>query len=143
MKAHTILIALALLLFASQALAHETQTIGAPGEEYDVIVGFSTEPPFTDERNGLSLTVRRSGEGEPVENLQNSLSAQLIGPDGQATLELELRPRHGQPGSYTDDFVLTQPGVYTLRLSGFIGTAEVDLTFELHEVRPLDELRFP
>ena len=134
---------IAILLLAAAAFAHETQTVSSGDASYDVIVGYSTEPPFTEERNGLSLTVRGSDDGEPVGNLENSLSAQLVAPDGQSTLDLQLRARHGELGAYTADFVLTEPGVYTLRLSGFIGAAEVDLTFDLHEVRPLDELRFP
>lgn len=143
MNKRILLSLLTMLVIASAAWAHETQTVNAEGASYDVIVGYSTEPPFTEERNGLSLTVRTAEDGEPVENLQNSLSAVLIAPDGESTLDLQLRARHGQPGAYTDDFILTQPGVYTLHLSGFIGAAEADLTFELHEVRPLDELRFP
>lgn len=134
---------MAIALLATTAWAHEAQTVSDGQTSYDVIVGFTTEPPFTDERNGLSLTVRQAEGGEPVENLQNSLSAQLIAPDGQASLDLELRARHGQPEAYTADFVLTEPGIYTLRLDGFIAAAEVDLTFELHEVRPFGELRFP
>ena len=137
------IVSLFVLLLVASALAHETQTVTAADTSYDVIVGYSTEPPYTEERNGLSLTVRGSESDEPVEGLENSLTAVLVGPDGESTLDLELRARHGQPGAYTDDFALTEPGVYTLRLTGFIGAAEVDLTFELHEVMPFDELRFP
>ena len=143
MTAPRLVLFTAIALLATAGLTHETQTVGDGQTSYDVIVGFTTEPPFTGERNGLGLTVRQTEGGEPVENLQNSLSAQLIAPDGQASLDLELRARHGQLGAYTADFVLTEPGVYTLRLEGFIAAVEVDLTFELHEVRPFGELHFP
>ena len=39
--------------------------------------------------------------------------AQKTAPTGEK-LSLTLRAVHGQPGSYTDDFVLTQPGVYRM-----------------------------
>lgn len=128
-------------LFASvTAAAHETQLVD--GGQYKVIVGYATEPAYTEERNGLDLFVR-TADDQPVENLENSLSAVLIAPDGATTRQLSLRPVFGQPGDYTDDFILTEPGFYTLRLTGFIGATEVDLTFEFHEVAPLDDLRFP
>lgn len=123
------------------ALAHETQIVGEGDGSYKVVAGYATEPAYTEERNGLDLFVRTMSD-EPVENLQNSLAAELIAPTGE-TLPLELRGVHGRPGDYTDDFLLTEPGIYRLRVSGFIGSDEVDLTFELHDVAPLDELRFP
>ncbi len=132
-----------LVLFALTAIgfAHQTQVVGEGDAQYKIIVGYSTEPAFTEERNGLDLFVRTAAD-EPVPNLENSLSATLIAPDG-ATRELTLRGVHGSPGDYTDDFILTATGVYQLHLTGFIGATEVDLTFELHDVRPLEELRFP
>ena len=129
------------LLAATVAFAHETQTVGEGEEQYNVSVGYTTEPAYTEERNGLALFVR-SASDEPVANLQNSLTAQLTAPTGE-TLPLQLRAVQGEPGSYTDDFVLTQPGAYQLSVAGFIGGVGVDLTFDLHEVAPLDELRFP
>lgn len=135
------LLATLALLFAPLALAHETQTVGDGDDRLEVTVGFATEPAYTDERNGPIVSVR-DGDGEPVANLEDALAAELVAPGG-ASLGLDLRAVHGQPGSYTADMVLTDAGVYTLRLSGFVGATELDLAFELHEVAPLDELRFP
>lgn len=134
---------LVLVSFISVSLAHKTQTVGEGENEVKVIVGFVKEPPFTEERTGLDLIIRRAGDDSPVENLQDSLIAELVAPDGRASRLLTLRPQYGKPGYYTDDFVLTEPGVYTIRISGFIGGTAVDLTFESHEVKPLAELRFP
>ena len=131
-----------LALFATMmGFGHETQTVGEGDDQYNVSVGYATEPPYTEDRNGLALTIR-TASGEPVENLENSLAAELTAPNGE-TLPLTLRAVHGQAGSYTDDFVLTEPGVYQLSVTGFIGGTEVNLTFDLHEVAPLDDLRFP
>lgn len=136
-----ILIGFAALTLFSATFAHETQTVGEGADEIKVIVGMASEPAFTDERNGLDLIVR-DADDEPIENLENSLTVEITAPGGE-TRVLALRAQVGQPGSYTDDFVLTDMGVYTLHIGGFIGGTEVDLTFESHEVAAFNELRFP
>jgi hypothetical protein len=93
--------------------------------------------------NGLDLIIHDAAE-QPVENLESSLSATLIAPDGEARRELPLRAQYGEPGAYTSDFILTEPGAYTFHIGGFIGDLEVDLTVPYdHEVAPVAELRFP
>src|SRR5690606_30935796 len=64
-------------------------------------------------------------------------------PDGQARRELPIRARHGQPGSYTADILLSQPGVYTLRIWGYIFDVAFEEEFQTHEVTPLAEVRLP
>ena len=136
------LILIILLVFSITAtFAHETQTVGSGDTQFDITAGFATEPPFTEERNGLDLFIRTAAE-EPVENLENSVKAELTAPNGETRI-LSLRTVFNSPGDYTDDFVLTMPGIYTLRVYGFIGDLEVDNTFELSEVRPLSDLYFP
>jgi hypothetical protein len=137
------LLTMLLALFITAALAHETKIVGEEGgEQYKVIVGFTQEPVFTEQRNGLDLIIRTMDD-EPVEGLVGSIMAEITSPDGMHTRTFNLRARHGMPGRYTDDIVLTEPGVYTIRIWGFIGGVEFDETFETHEVRPLDVLRFP
>ena len=131
-----------LFALTATALAHETQIVGEGDGQYRVIVGYAKEPAYTEERNGLDLFIREA-TGEPVPNLANSLSATLIAPDGTTTRQLSLREVHGSPGDYTDDFILTETGVYQLHLTGFIGALEVDLTFSFHDVADLSDLRFP
>jgi len=134
--------ALAALVCLTLASAHETQTVGEGENQLQVILGMRSEPAYTEERNGLDLIIRDAND-QSIENLEGSLQAEITSPDGAATRRLELRPVYGEPGAYTDDFVLTQPGVYTVRVTGFIGEREVDLTFETHEVAPIAEIRFP
>lgn len=130
------------LVLASSALAHQTEAVGVDGgERYLVIVGMVREPVFTDERNGLDLIVR-TPDGDDVTGLETSLTVTLVAPAGQERT-LALRPQYGRPGAYTDDVVLSDPGVYRIVVRGFIGAVEVDLTFETHEVRPLADLAFP
>lgn len=126
---------------ASKSLwAHETKVVG---NRYKVIVGMVREPAFTNERNGLDLIIRRADNNEPVENVERSLSAVLISPDGRTARVLKIRAQFGRPGYYTDDFILTQPGVYKIRVFGIIADLSFDEMFESHEVRRIEELRFP
>ncbi len=130
-----------LLLSLSPGWAHETKIVGG---KFRLIVGFVREPVFTSERNGLDLIVRRNTDAAaPVENLERSVSAIVISPDGRTARPLKLRPQFGRPGYYTDDVILTQPGVYKIRIFGAIEDVTFDETFESHEVRRLEELRFP
>lgn len=130
----------ALLPFAS---AHDTQTVGQGENQYQVTVGYVNEPPYTEQFNGIDLIIRDMDD-QPIENLETSLSAELVSPDGETTRELPLRAQYGEPGAYTSDFILTQPGAYTFRITGFIGELEVNLEIPYdHEVEPASELHFP
>lgn len=122
------------------AWAHETRIVGG---KFRVIVGFVREPVFTNERNGLDLIVRRHADASPVENMERSLSAVLVSPDGRTARALKLRPQFGRPGYYTDDVILTAPGVYKIRIFGTIEDVSFDEMFESHEVGRIEDLRFP
>jgi hypothetical protein len=127
-------------LAAPIAWAHETKVVGG---KYKIIVGMVREPAFTNERNGLDLIVRRNDDNAPVENMERSISAVVISPDGRTARPLKLRPQFGRPGYYTDDFILTVPGVYKFRIFGNVNEVAFDEMYASHEVRVLDELRFP
>jgi len=137
---------LALSLLSSSllglALAHELRVVGAEGgTQYEIVVGMLNEPVFTEVRTGLDLTIRSVAEGRPVEGLETSLEVTVTAPGGQ-TRTLQVRPRYGAPGAYTDDYILTTPGTYDIRVRGFIGDLEVDETFP-REVADGHDLRFP
>jgi hypothetical protein len=129
------------LATAGSALAHNSKLVA--DDQYRVSVGFVNEPIHTGERNGLDLAIRRAGERETIPDLESGLRAELIAPDGKTRREMPIRPRYGHPGRYTFDVVLTEPGVYAVRVWGTIHGAAFDRTFELSEVKPLAELRFP
>ncbi len=135
--------ALSLLSLAfSTAFAHDHHTVGQGEQRYEIVLGYVAEPSYTEQLNGIDLRVHDMAE--PVENLESSLSAAIIAPDGQTRRELPLRAVFGEPGSYTSDFVLSQPGAYTFQITGFIGELEVDLTAPYdHAVEPAADLRFP
>lgn len=126
---------------AGPAMAHNSKIVA--GDQYRVSVGFIQEPIHTNEKNGLDLAIRLAGEKDPIPDLEAGLKAEIIAPDGTSRRELPIRPRYGHPGRYTFDVVLTEPGRYSIRVWGQIKGAAFDETFEISEVKPLDELRFP
>lgn len=126
----------------SVAHAHESRTVGPDdGPRFVVVFGMLNEPAFTGLRSGVDLIVRTE-DGEPVEGLAGALAAEVTAPTGE-TRPLDLRAAHGRPGAYVDDLVWTVPGVYSVRIHGFVGALEIDEIFETHTVRDLDEIRFP
>ena len=128
----------ALLLGA--AYAHETKLVD--NGQYKVIVGMVKEPAYSMERNGLDLIVR-TGDDQPVPDLEKSLKAELMTQDGSQKRPLNLRAQYGKPGYYTDDFVLANPGIYKVHVFGYIGDAPVDETYETSPVGDMNTLIFP
>ena len=138
-----VLVSLTLLTALTVAAAHDHHTVGEGENQYEITLGYAREPAYTDELNGLDLFVHAL-DGEPVEHLEASLSAAIVAPDGETRRDLPLRAVFGQPGAYTSDVILSEPGVYTFEITGFIGETEVNLTAPYEdEVTRLAELRFP
>lgn len=123
----------------SLAFAHEQKQAGP----YDVLLGFVNEPPVTGTLNGLDLIVQKSADRSPVDNLEKSLDVTIVAPDGSASKRLPLSGVDDAPGHYRSPFILTQPGVYTLHVTGYVGSTQVDLTFQSDEVQPASTIRFP
>lgn len=140
---HAVLLLVAglMLLAVSSASAHVTKPIG--DDEFLVIVGLVKEPPYTDERNGLDLMVRSASDREPVANLEQTLFAEIIAPDGVTKRQLTVRAVYGQPGHYTADVLLTEPGMYQFRIWGYVHAVAFDEVFDTSEVLPLSSIRFP
>lgn len=136
-----LMVVMVLALAAGNALAHNSKLVA--GEQYRMSVGFIDEPIYTNERNGLDLAIRRAGEKETVPDLEAGLKAEIISPDGKSRREMVVRPRYGNPGRYTFDVLLTQPGTYSVRVWGTLDDTAFDQTFDLSEAKPLTELRFP
>ena len=60
----------------------------------------------------------------------------------------KLRAVPDAPGSYTTDLIPTQPGDYSFHLTGTIGDATIDETFdsskgEFSTVEPITDIQFP
>lgn len=120
-----LLAVVASLLLPASALAHQSIEVG--GGAFRVIVGLTINPAYSGQMNAIDLLVRDAA-GEPVANLEQSLTAVVVGPDGS---EVTLTLRSGaSEGAYTGNFIPTVSGDYQFRVSGFIGAVEFDEVFD-------------
>lgn len=130
--------------FTGGASAHETREV----DGITFTVGFSNEPAYVNEMNGLELQLAQ-GEGddaEPIEGAEQSLDATIN--FGEDTRDLELRAVFNEPGSYTADVIPTETGAYTFHITGEVDGVEIDESFQsgpdtFSEVNARDTLEFP
>jgi hypothetical protein len=137
----TLVAAVAVLLVATPAAAHEAREVGP----YTVSVGFRGEPVYAGNESGLELRVTR-GE-EPVSGLSDSLEAEVTYP-GFPSRPLELAPIFQQPGAYESPFVPTSAGAYTFRIFGSIEGMEIDEVYNsadgrFDSVKDAGEAQYP
>ena len=142
------LLLLLLTLFAAVrvAQAHETRVVGP----YTFVVGFSSEPAYEGQMNGVQLRVRQGEEADapPVEGLGDTLQVEVTHVPSGATEIMALRPVFGDPGHYRNNWVPTAPGQYHFRFFGAVEDLAVDETFEsgpdtFNSVEAADALYFP
>lgn len=125
--------AIGLFLITPAALAHNT--VETDDGVYFMTLGHANEPTTTWMKTGLDFTVRENDGGErgdEVPGVQNTLTAVYISPGGEE-MEGTLQLQHGAVGRYTFDepLYLTEPGQYSLRLSGTIENSTVDGTYNV------------
>jgi len=135
-------VALLALLIPVSASAHERREVGT----YKFVVGFLNEPAFQEEQNGLSVRITDKASENPVENVQDTLKAQVIFGDQQR--EVTLRPVWNDPGHYKSDFYPTAAGAYTFRFFGEIEGTAIDEAFTsspdgFDEVKAPVDVQFP
>ncbi|MGH2361380.1 MAG: hypothetical protein ACRDGM_12675 [bacterium] len=141
------------------SLAHEHRVVG----NYELTVGWSVEPAFAYEPNGLSLRVElfpngvpteeeeaagTAEEGQPVEGLEETLQAELIAGGGANTKALTLEPAFRDPGAYESPILPTVPGDYSFRIFGEIDGTQIDETFSsgpetFSSIEDPSEIQFP
>lgn len=139
------LIAVALLsalLLPVAASAHEHRDVG----QYKFVVGFINEPAFEGEQNGIWVSITDKTTQTPMENLAETLKAQVI--YGEQQLDLALEPAWNEKGVYTADFYPTSAGDYTFRFFGDVNGTAIDETFTsspegFSSVQPTSALQFP
>ena len=135
----------AALVLSMPAAAHEVRPVG--GGNYSMTVGFLTEPAYLGLENGLFVNiVQIGGANEPVENLQETLQAEVI--FGASTMPLSLASLEGSPGSYVARFIPTRTGDYTFHITGSIADQPVDEEFRsspstFDSVQPAEAVQFP
>lgn len=139
------------------ASAHEHRQVG----QYQLTVGFLSEPAIVDELNGLELRVSRAGDsgesnqqgesqhhgqGEPVTGLEQTLQVEVQ--TDSHTKRLVLQPRFGEPGTYQALFIPAIEGQYKFHIFGSIEGTPVDEWFQsgpetFSDVHPRSEMMFP
>jgi hypothetical protein len=103
-----------------------------------MVVGFSTEPAFVNQRNGLDLYVYSLPPGGNfdttpeeeligVEGLEETLQAEIS--FGEVSMPLEIEARYASPGEYDAWVFPTEVGDYTFHISGTINGTAIDETF--------------
>ena len=126
MKSRLIIAFIATLLIAfsihTAVSAHGKTTVG----DYDLEIGFHDEPVVVGMPNSLDLFVTNSKTGEKVNNLQDTLTAELIFGASKKTFKLE--PQEGQDGAYTAFVIPTAVGDYTWHITGNINGTPVDVS---------------
>jgi len=123
--ARVTLAAALLTLAASTAFAHVTKEVGDGA--YTVVLGYIGAPLYVGEIEQVDISIT-DAEGNGVDGLAESLTAEILGPDG-ATVVVTVRAVRNSPGKYIADFRPTVEGNYDVRLSGFIGEYEFDEVF--------------
>ncbi len=149
------LVALFLALLPPGALAHEGREL--IGGQYEIEIGFIDEPAYVGEKNGLFFHIVNLAAGTPAAEGAEGVAAPVLGladtlqaevSYGDQTMELELRPRFSEPGSYNAFFFPTAEGDYTFRIFGEIDGNPIDESFTsapegLASVEPREPLEFP
>ena len=140
--AASVLAAVALLLSLSIALAHENRDVG----KYRLTVGWTGEPAYQGQRNGLSLAIVNKDTNQPVEGAEKTLKAEIL--FGGQKREVPLRAVFRQPGQYTSDVIPTRDGDYRFHFFGDIEGQKIDEVFDsadgkFNAVQKTDALYFP
>jgi len=124
-------VALALVVLAAPALAHETRQVGS----YQLAVGWTHEPTYVGVENGVQIFIHDAA-GNPVDDLGNPTSLKVAAIYGhQTSAPLDLEPSWdpdtglGTHGEWDAALTPTQPGVYTFHLTGSINGQPVDEKF--------------
>ena len=112
-------------LLAGIALAHERRDVAG---KYTFVVGWTGEPAYAGQMNGVSLNVTNTATKAPVEGLEKTLKVEII--QGAQKRELPLRAVFRQPGVYAADVVPTKEGDYRFRFFGAIEGTQIDEAFD-------------
>ncbi len=137
------LFVLASLFFGIRTVsAHTTIQVG----EYQVEIGWLTEPPIVGQQNGIVVNVSSSSDPDPDENGTIDVSAMKVEVlFGGETKTLSLQPLGEDTfGQFVAPILPTRPGLYTIRLSGNLGDMK-DISAEVQpeEVESTSVLQFP
>ena len=139
----TCLFVLASLFFGVRPVsANTTLQIG----EYNVEIGWLTEPPIAGQQNGIVVNVSSRDDPDSDENGTIDVSALKVAVVyGGETRTLALRPLGENTfGQFVAPILPTRPGQYTVRLSGNLGDLKnISGEVQPEEVLATSVLQFP
>jgi hypothetical protein len=134
------LFALLLAMFGiGIASAHTTVTNGP----YNVEIGWLDEPPIVGQMNAIVMNLSSSdGKSTPVTESISGLTLTVA--YGGQTKALTLQPLgEDTPGQYVAPMLPTIAGLYTVDVTGKLGTTDVKVEVQPEEVQAPDSVQFP
>src|SRR5919109_4475920 len=137
-------IALSLLAFAMllaafsfpRALAHEEIV----GGDVKIVEGWTNEPPYVNQINGIELNITRISNGQPINNALAQVDVSMR--KGGETKPLEFQPTE-EAGHYVAEILPTQTGQYAIAFQGTIAGAAFNGQLEIEDVGNTRLLEFP
>jgi outer membrane murein-binding lipoprotein Lpp len=137
-------IALSLLAFAMllaafsfpRALAHEEIEQG----DVRIVGGWTNEPPYVNQINGIELNITRISNGQPINNALAQIDVSMR--KGGETKPLEFQPTE-EAGHYVAEILPTQTGQYAIAFQGTIAGAAFNGQIEIEDVGNTRLLEFP
>jgi outer membrane murein-binding lipoprotein Lpp len=133
------LLAFAMLLAAfsfPRALAHEEIQQG----DVRIVGGWTNEPPYVNQLNGIELNITRISNGQPINNALAQVDVSMR--KGGETKPLEFQPTE-EAGHYVAEILPTQTGQYAIAFQGTIAGAEFNGQIEIEDVGNTRLLEFP
>ena len=134
---------IALLLstgIVSQAFAHTTREV----EQYEIEIGWGTEPPVVGFRNDFVFQISEPGENPGLKvGVTNAFkNLEVTAKYGGVTKVLDIGsdPR---PGHYLSHVIPTKTGSYSIHLKGDINGVPVDIEIPVEDVESTAVLDFP
>jgi hypothetical protein len=121
------------------ASAHTTVTNGP----YNVEIGWLDEPPIVGQMNALVMNLSTSdGKSTPVTDPTTGLTL-TVSYGGQSKV-LTLQPLgEDTPGQYIAPILPAIAGLYTVDVTGKLGTTDVKVEVQPEEVQAPDSVQFP
>lgn len=125
---------------ASQAFAHTT----VPVEQYEIEVGWGTEPPVVGYRNDFVFQISEPGDNPGlkvgVKNAFKNLEATAKFGGVTKVLDIGSDPR---PGHYLSHVIPTKTGTISILIKGDINGVPVDIEVPVEDVESTAVLDFP
>ena len=124
----------------SQAYAHETVSV----EQYDIEVGWGTEPPVVGIRNNIVFKVTESSEtANTFVGVKNAFrNLETIAIFGGITKNIDINS-DSRLGYYYSPIIPTKTGSYEIGIKGEISGTPVDVQVAIEDVESTAILDFP